>query len=68
MTRSASAPVMGGKSKRPSLGSLSSLLERDCDETEAKKATVYHKASRSLDLDAMICDGESGNDVRIISV
>lgn len=47
-----------GKAKRPSLGSLSSLLERDCDETETKKATGYHKTSRSLDMDAMICDGE----------
>lgn len=41
------------------MGSLSSLLERDCDETEMKKSIMgYHKASRSLDLDAMICDGE----------
>lgn len=57
MTRSPSAAVaVIGKAKRPSLGSLSSLLERDCDETETKKG--YHKASRSLDIDAMICDGK----------
>lgn len=59
VTRSPSAASPGtSKAKRPSLGSLSSLLERDCDEVEAKKSTGYHKASRSLDLDAMICDGK----------
>lgn len=59
VTRSPSAVSPGAtKAKRPSLGSLSSLLERDCDEVEAKKSTGYHKTSRSLDLDAMICDGK----------
>lgn len=61
VTRSPSATAtVIGKAKRPSLGSLSSLLERDCDEAEAtKKSTSYHhKASRSLDMDAMTCDGE----------
>lgn len=62
MTRSPSATAaVIGKAKRPSLGSLSSLLERDCDETasnEAQKKSYHHKASRSLDMDSMTCDGE----------
>lgn len=61
VTRSASVNATNAcsKAKRPSLGSLSSLLERDCDEAEVKKNNGYHKASRSLEIDATLCDGKS---------